>query len=205
MNEKLNNSESPYLTIMYLLDMFQEMASPKMKVAQLVKKNDLIPIKRGLYLHGQKYKKSYSKLVLSTMVYGPSAISFEYALSFHGLIPERVETLTCICFKRNKSFDTPVGTFAYKYIAKELFPIGLEYHQTELGNFFMASPEKAICDMAYFEKLTNFKEAEAYLFESLRIDRNAIKNLSFENVLLLERVYNRKSVSLIVDVIGENR
>lgn len=205
MNEKLINSESPYLTTMYLLDMFQEMASPKMKVAKLVKNNDLIPIKRGFYLHGQKYKKPYSKLVLSTMIYGPSAISFEYALSFHGLIPERVETLTCICFKRNKSFDTPVGTFTYKYIARELFPIGLEYHQTELGNFFMASPEKAICDMAYFEKFTTLKEAETYLFVSLRIDRNVIKDLNFEKILLLERTYKRKSVSLIVDVIGENR
>lgn len=205
MNEILLNSESSYLTTMYLMDMFKEMASPSMKIAELVKKGDLIPIKRGLYIHGAKYKKDYSKLVLSGLIYGPSAVSFEYALSHHGLIPERVETISCLCFKRNKSFDTPVGKFSYKYIAEEIYPIGIEFEQTKLGNFFIASPEKAICDMAYFDKISSVKEAKSYLFESLRIDRSEIANLNFENLLIIERSYKRKSVSLIVDAIGEER
>lgn len=203
MNEKLLYSKSPYLTTEYLLDLFKDMASPKMKISDLTKNNELISIKRGIYLHGDMYQRDFSRLVLAGLIYGPSAISFESALSLHNLIPERVEAITSICFKRKKLFQTPVGRFTYKYIPKELYPLGINYHQTNLGNFFIASPEKAICDMAYFEKLTDVESAKSYMLDSLRIDRIDIQKLNLELLLKLEKSYKRKSISLIKDAIGD--
>ena len=201
MEEKLLKTQSPYLTSDYLQALYGDLQMPKNKIAGLVKKGDLIPVRRGLYLHGKNYERLYSKVVLSGMIYGPSAISFEYALSHYGLIPERVEVITCLCFKRDKKFETPVGNFHYKYISKDLYPEGLEFFQTELGNYFMASAEKALCDMAYFQTITSVKSAEVYLFESMRVDRDEIKKLSLEKLLLLERCYQRKSVGLVVDAL----
>ncbi|WP_372656269.1 type IV toxin-antitoxin system AbiEi family antitoxin domain-containing protein [Halobacteriovorax sp.] len=201
MEEKLQRSQSNYLTTEYLQSLYSDLKMPRNKIASLVKKGELIPIRRGIYLHGAAYQRQYSKSVLAGLIYGPSAVSFEYALSYHGLIPERVETVTCICFKRNKEFETLVGNFSYRYIPKDLYPEGLEYHQTSLGNYFMASPEKALCDIVYFKKITSIDEALSYLLESLRIDRDELKNLSLEKLLLLERFYKRKSVVLIVDAV----
>lgn len=201
MEEKLLKTQSNYLTADYLQALYSSLEMPKNKIASLVKKGELLPVRRGLYLHGKSYGRQYSKAVLSGMIYGPSAISFEYALSHYGLIPERVEVVSCLCFKRDKSFETSVGRFQYKYISKELYPEGLEFYQTELGNYFMASAEKALCDMAYFQTITSVETAKIYLFESLRVDRNEVKKLNVEKLLLLEKCYKRKSVVYVVDAI----
>jgi predicted transcriptional regulator of viral defense system len=201
MEEKLLKTQSNYLTADYLQALYSSLEMPKNKISSLVKKGELLSVRRGLYLHGSVYGRQYSKAVLSGMIYGPSAISFEYALSHHGLIPERVELVTCICFKRDKSFDTSVGSFHYKYISKDLYPEGLEFHKTELGNYFMSSPEKALCDMAYFQKISCVDSAKVYLFESLRVDPDEVKKLNIEKLLLLEKLYKRKSVGFVVDAI----
>ncbi len=94
-----------------------------------------------------------------------------------------------------------MGNFHYKYISKGLYPEGVEFYQTELGNYFMATAEKAICDMAYFQKIISVESARSYLFESLRVDRDEIKKLNLEKLLLLEKLYKRKNVGFMVDAI----
>ena len=82
---------------------------------------------------------------------GPRRFLFEYALSYHGMIPERVETMTCICFKRDKILYA-CGAFHYKYLAKELYPVGLKFHQTDLGNFLWRARKKR-CVICLFSKI----------------------------------------------------
>ena len=205
MEEKLLKAESSYLTTEYVRALYSSLKMPKNKITNLVKNGDLVKVRRGLYSHGKNYDRPYSKSVLSGMIYGPYAISFEYALSQHGLIPERVETVTSICFKRDKRFETEVGTFQYKYISKELYPLGINYYQTELGNYFMASAEKALCDMVYFQKISSVESARIYLLESLRIDKEQLQKLNLEMLLLLEKSYQRQSVQFIVDAIRSER
>ena len=70
-----------------------------------------------------------------------------YALSFYGLIPEKVETVTSITNNRNKFFATGVGNFQYYYLHPQKYAVGivlntLNKHQ----NILIASPEKALCD-----------------------------------------------------------
>ncbi|MBI2522034.1 MAG: hypothetical protein HYV97_16575 [Bdellovibrio sp.] len=201
MEEILQNIETPYLTTEFLLSLYSGHKAGRDKLKNLVRSRDLIHIKQGLYLLGEKYKRSYSKEVLSGMIYGPSAISFEYALSYHGMIPERVETVTCICFKRDKNFTTPVGAFHYKYIAKDLYPVGLKFHQTELGNFFMATKEKALCDLAYFQKFKDEKAALEFACQDLRIEEAALKELDLSLLFLLSKVYQRASTHALLDAL----
>lgn len=201
MEKNLIKAPIPYLTTDYLVSLFRGHKHPHHKIKSLVKKKDLIHIRKGIYLLGEPYQRTYSRKVLAGMIYGPSAISFEYALSHHGLIPERVETITCLCFKRNKSFSSPVGKFTYKYIAKEIYPLRLDYHQTKLGNYFMASPEKALCDMAYFQKIETVDEALEYLLEGLRIYENEIANLNPSHLMEIARNYKRQNVINIVDAL----
>src|SRR5579862_1930718 len=62
-----------------------------------LKKQELIKIRRGLYLLADKYRhKKMSKLFLASRIVPHSYISLESALSYHGWIPERVTTVTSV-------------------------------------------------------------------------------------------------------------
>lgn len=82
---------------------------PHIKLKQMVKKGELVKVVRGLY----EDDKNTSPHLLAAAIYGPSYISFEYALSRYGLIPELVQTVTSATFKKgkNKTYETPFGTF----------------------------------------------------------------------------------------------
>jgi hypothetical protein len=201
MNRRLNKVNIPYLTTLYLLDLFSDHKYPRDKIKNLLDQGELIHIKQGLYLLGPEYGRSYSKEVLAGMIYGPSAISLEYALFYHGLIPERVEVVTSICFKRNKKFRTPIGDFSYRYIASELYSLGIDYVQSEDGNFFIAGPEKAICDLAYYAKIASDDEALDYVLGSLRIDEGELRKLNLSLLFELAKTYKRLSVKCLVDAI----
>jgi hypothetical protein len=191
----------PYLTTPYLLDLFSEHKHPRDKIKNLLARGDLIHLKLGLYLLGEDYGRPYSKEVIAGMIFGPSAISYEYALSHHGLIPERVEVVTSICFKRNKKFSTPIGEFTYRYQAPEIYPHGIELMQTELGNYFLARPEKALCDLAYGIKIHSIEEATDYVLGSLRVDEDEIHKLDPLMLMGLAKVFKRQSVVHLVDAL----
>jgi len=70
---------------------------PRDKISDLLKKGTIIRVKKGLYVFGEdNRKKPYSKEILANLIYGPSYISLDYALQYHGLIPERVEAVTSV-------------------------------------------------------------------------------------------------------------
>jgi hypothetical protein len=201
MDKILNQTKIPYLTTPYLLSLFAKQKYPKDKIKNLLAKGDLIHLKQGLYLLGEEYQRPYSKEVLAGMIYGPSAISLEYALGYHGLIPERVETVTSICFKRNKEFSTPIGAFTYRYFGADLYPLGIDYVQAETGNFFIASSEKALCDMAYNASITSEAEALDYVLGSLRVEEEEVRKLRAPLLMELGKTYNRRSSSHLVDAL----
>lgn len=58
-----------------------------MKVSRIMAAGELIPLRRGLYLQD----RTANPLALAPAIHGPSYVSFESALAWHGLIPERVE------------------------------------------------------------------------------------------------------------------
>lgn len=51
------------------------------------------------------------------LIYGPSGISRDDALSYHGLIRERVSTVFPVASGRSRQFDTPVGTLPYRSLS----------------------------------------------------------------------------------------
>lgn len=193
--------KTPYLDSKCLKNLFRNYSSPLHKINKLVESSDLIPLKQGFYLLGVKYNKEYSKLALSQFIYGPSAISFESALAYYNLIPERVEVTKSICFKRKKIFNTPVGLFSYEYIKKEKYFIGLNFIKKDLGCFFIASPQKALCDIFYNLKIKSVKDAINYLLHNLRIEESDIKNLRINGLLKLNKLYNKSSVNYLSQAI----
>ena len=68
------------------------------KLTREVSKGNLIKIVNGLY----ETDPNTPGYLLASSIYGPSYISFEYALSFYGLIPERVYVVTCVILNKKK-------------------------------------------------------------------------------------------------------
>lgn len=105
-----------------LLDSLRGYAHPRKKITTLLRKGEIIRVKKGLYLFGERHRRSpYCRELLANLIHGPSCISLEYALHYHGLTPERVETVTSVACSRSRSFDTPVGAFSYDPKRKKHF------------------------------------------------------------------------------------
>lgn len=150
------------------------------KIVQLKNKSFLTPLKSGVYVYNPIHNNSLlSKEIIANVLLGPSYISLDFALSFHGLIPESVHEVTSLTTKRSKYFETIYGVFSYQQIKKELFNIGLEIKTSTSGNFIMAGKEKALCDKVYFTTKLDLRAQKAmaeFLEDDLRIDVEELKD-----------------------------
>jgi len=158
-----------------LHNLFGGYKSPKDKVSRLEQSGILFRLKKGLFVVSPGIsKQDISIELIANHLYGPSYVSYEKALFFHGLIPERVYTIKSATTKRRKNYVTPVGNFEYITVPVAYYPIGL---QTILvlstHAFIIASPEKAICDLILATSGLRFQSKKAireYLIGDLRID-----------------------------------
>lgn len=179
----------------FLLAQLMDYQKPRDKISLWLKTGDLVRVKKGLYVFGKNVTTvPYSHEVLANLIYGPSAISLSYALSFYGLIPERVTTVTSITTKRDKSFSTPVGEFTYKYLKHEKYGVGLTLSEINPEkHFIIVTPEKALCDhICLIDKkiqLVDDKEMDAYLLNDLRIDQASLREFDVNHIAQISDIY----------------
>ena len=155
--------------------------SPKDKITTLEQSGLLIRLKRGLFVVSPMvHSQPLSKELIANHIYGPSYISLQTALSFYGLIPERVHTVCSMTTKRSSSFINPLGNFDYISVPAAYFAIGIR--QEIVNNnyaYLIATPEKALCDMIVETKglkLQSIKAIQNYLEEDLRVDLSIIEH-----------------------------
>lgn len=170
-----------------LTDALKDLSSPRDKITRLLREGIIVRVKKGLYVFGGKYRRyPYSKELLANLVYGPSYVSLDYALAYHGLIPERVEALTSVTPSRSRRFSTPVGLFIYRQIPARAYEVGMIRVEGEHDQaFLIASPEKALADKIVSVRgahIASIGEMGRFLEEDLRIDTGAIRSLSAEKI-----------------------
>lgn len=183
---------------------------PRDKITTLLRDGQIIRVKKGLYIFGPDYRrKPYSREILANLMYGPSYISLEYALSYHGLIPERVETLTSVTTGRTRTFTTPVGVFTYHMIPLPAFRTGMT--RVELGDggaFLIAAPEKAIVDKIFVDRsseIRTFKGLEAYLYDDLRIDQDLFSKLNRSDIFDYVDRYSSAKLQLLSSLLRKHQ
>ena len=188
--DQIRNTPIDYATLVTLL---RDYRFPKDKIAAMEKQQQLIRIKKGLFVVAQQEGTSpISRELIANHLYGPSYVSLESALSYHNLIPERVYRVRSVTMKRFKMYDTPLGVFEYRTVSPEYFSIGIQQQVTQDNTaFLIASPEKALCDLIVLSsglRLQSSKAVKIYLEENLRIDL-------FEN-----RSWNTEIISQCMEV-----
>ena len=185
-----------------LLQRYKTYVNPSAKIGRLVKDGDLTPIIKGLYETDRAVPGYY----LANVIYGPSYLSFEYALAWHDLIPEAVFTFTsATCGKRRKKlYDTPFGVFTFRDVPVAAFPYGTELHEEDGRAFMIASAEKAVCDQLYTcSPCSNRNELRQLLFEDLRIDETAFRDADLNEMSELAGLYQTKNHKLLISLLKE--
>ena len=166
------------------------------KLSRDIKDGKLFKIIKGLY----ETDPNTPGYLLAGSIYGPSYISFEYALSFYELIPERVNTITCATFnkKKKKIYDTNFGVFTYRDIPDLAYPEEIILKIEKDYSYQIATPEKALCDKIYtLSPVNNYDKLENMLFNDLRIDEDEFKKLDWSKVEKLSNLYHSTNVTLL--------
>lgn len=166
------------------------------RISILVDKGELTPIIRGYYETDETTPGHY----LASLIYGPSYLSFEFALSYHGLIPEAVYHYTSATYnkRRRKKYETSFGVYTYRDVPRNVFYCATTLYQENGYSFIMASPEKAICDILYtYEPCANQKELLTLMFDFLRIEQEEFMKLDLGLLVELTDYYQTKNSKLL--------
>ncbi len=167
-------------------------------IGQLIKKGYIVRIKKGLYVWSEQLDPTgYSKEILSNLIYGPSYVSLEYALSFYGLIPERVEAVTAVTFKKNKLFISPAGSFEYSHLYKGAYAAGVKlYTINHTENYLIACPEKALLDYIALrvKKIDSDTHLSQLLHDDMRIDEDEYKKLNMDLLINYGALYRSAAI-----------
>jgi predicted transcriptional regulator of viral defense system len=169
------------------------------KISRDIKDGKLFKIITGLY----ETNKNTPGYLLASSIYGPSYISFEFALSYYGLIPERVTTITCATLnkKKKKQYNTNFGVFTYRDIPPLAYPEEIILVTEGEYTYQIATCEKALCDKLYTLKpIKNYRELEIMLFSDLRIDMEIFNSLDVEKIERLSTLYRKKILNYLQSI-----
>jgi predicted transcriptional regulator of viral defense system len=152
-------------------------ASVNTYISRFLKRKEILPLKKGLYISAEYYAKnktdiSYS-FYLANVLRTPSYISSWTALQYYNLATEAIPwQLFSTTPKVTRRYEVRgVGTFSYQSIQKGLFS---DYSLVKgKFDFFIASPSKALFDLLYF-RTRQFRgvrfDGIKKMVEELRID-----------------------------------
>ncbi|MBP5313295.1 MAG: hypothetical protein J6112_10730 [Clostridia bacterium] len=191
------------LTTSMLLDQLQRYSDPAGKILRMKREGELLQLTRGIY----ETDKNAPGYCLAGAIFGPSYLSFDYALSFYGLIPEAVYTFTSATFDKKKVREQKnhFGRFTYRDVPPEAYPFGISIKEENGYVYQMATQEKALCDKLYtMPPVTSQKEIERMLFEDLRIDRIEFEKLRADEILQIGDRYHSNNLKYLMKYLRRN-
>ena len=178
------------------------------KISNLVKNGELVRLKKGFYTFSKLYQtKPINLISVANTLYSPSYVSFDYALSYYGMIPERVSEVTSATSKNEKLFDTPIGRFSYKKVSPEAYSLGIDWIYDDVeGGRFIATAEKALCDKIKYDRgigtLTQNSMVE-YLKYDLRIDITT--PLNYELIEIIATAYKSRNLKTLATIVKKGK
>jgi len=196
-----------YQVIMVALSRYRK---PRDIVSRLVRECKIVRIKKGLYCFAENYRKSpISRGYLSNLIYGPSYVSLDYALSYYGLIPEAVYSITSVTMRRSCRFNNLFGLFIYQKTPESKYSCGITLTTEGIDtSYLIASPEKALVDKIWFDKRfsgRNKSEFRNYIYTDLRIEVEDLIKLDLSELYKISNSYNSLIVSNLFEFVVEEK
>ncbi|MFA7672967.1 MAG: hypothetical protein WCY62_03835 [Clostridia bacterium] len=183
-------------TTAMLLEELHGYKDPFGKIKRLCNEQKIIPVARGVY----ETNADISGYLFAPVIYGPSYLSFNYALSRHGLIPEAVyeySSATC-CKGKKKTYSNHFGRYSYRDIPDSAFPYETKLMQEDGYVYSIATPEKALCDKLYeLNPVRNLSELKDLLFDNMRIDKSEFSKLNADVISELSELYHSNNIRFL--------
>lgn len=207
--EVIKNYSGQPLTRQILMDLLQDYRRPYDKISELINQKLLVQVKRGVFIPGpQATVPAPEKLLLANHLWGPSYVSSDSALSYWGLIPERVYETLSMTTNLAKTYKTPVGRFRYIRLPLPYYSFGIQ--RVELASkqmILIAGKEKSLCDKIITTqrlKLRSVKQTREYLMEDLRISRESLRELNTDTIKdYLKDAPKRDSISILIKTLND--
>lgn len=166
-------------------------------ISRSLKRKDIIPLKRGLYVSTDYFEKNKSDtsylFYLANILRTPSYISSWTALQYFNLATEMIYPTTSITNKVTRTYQTKIGNFTFQSIQNEFFT-GFFLVKGKF-DFFIASPAKALFDLLYF-KTRRFRGIDVgnikSLISELRIDFDEMDKNEQEKFFQMIKKYAKK-------------
>ena len=181
-----------------LLDSLGDYGNPGMKITRMIRDGQIIRLKNGIYETG----KIINNFQPAQVIYGPSYISFDSALSYYGIIPEFAYHVSCATYRKHKDkvFRTDICSYYYTDVPPDVFPYGVEVHELEGYVYRIATREKCVCDKLYkMPPMGDVDELCVLMYDDLRFDEDDIGGLDYNAVSILADHYGCKNVRLFSD------
>ena len=211
----INQIKKQITTSVFTHDMLQSLLSPTInnvnaKISYMVKKGELMRLKKGVYAFGEDYQvNSVDIISVANVLYAPSYVSYDYALSYDELSPERVYETTSATLRGKKSFETDLGRFSYRPVPVQAYAIGVDWlYDSTNGGKLIATPEKALCDKIRSDRgigrLSQEKLA-AYLEYDLRLEWDTLLALDTELISVIATAYRSTTLQNISKLIRKRK
>lgn len=181
----------------------QEYSNKDTKICREVKNGNLIKIINGLY----ETDSNINGYLLAGSIYGPSYLSFDFALYYYGLIPEKVTAFTSATFdkKKKKIYENQFGVFLYRDVPSNVYPLGINLIEENGYIYQIATPEKALCDKLYtLSPIKNMSELENVLYNDLRIDIDELNKFNVQDLKEISNSYHSTNVDLLYRYMRRN-
>jgi predicted transcriptional regulator of viral defense system len=118
------------------------------RLSQWQEKGYIKKLRRGYYMFADTHLDEERLFLIANHLYSPSYVSLESALSYYGLIPEGVYSVTSISSKKTARFQTPVADFVYRNVRPQLL-FGYQLKKIGGQGYKIAEIEKAVLDYLY--------------------------------------------------------
>jgi hypothetical protein len=164
-------------------------------VNRAIKSNELMQVRRGLYVLAKKYRRhDIHPFVLAQQLLPGSYISAESALSFHGWIPETVHSVLSVVAKgKSQIYQHDIlGKFEYRRMTVNsgYFLQSVARHELQQQVALIAEPLRALLDLVYLHKLT--WQGLDFLLSGLRIDEEQLGTVTMLDLKQLLGAYKGK-------------
>lgn len=200
---------SDVLDYQQLTSCLREYAKPRDRITALLTEGSLIRLRKGLYVFGERYRRgALGREHLANLIYGPSYVSLDYALSHHGLIPERVDDVTSVTTGVKRRFKTAFGVFTYWPLPPARYAPGICWAENDDAHYLIATAEKALVDKVWTDKRlrpSNLADFDAYLFEDLRLDEDRAAALDPGQLDIICRAYASKKIDMLARCLARHR
>ena len=170
-----------------LLGLLRGYSRPYDKIGEMVHQGFLLQVRKGLYVTTTLVNPVMpEKFLIANHLYGPSYVSIDSAMSFWGLIPEKVFEITSVTVRPTRKIDTLDTVYSFLHIPKHYYALGIQsVALTEKQTVMMACPEKCICDKIVTTSGINLRsrnQALEFLTEDLRIDAEHLSTLQTDKL-----------------------